>query len=312
MMRTLRTSAALGLACGLTACGASEENLSTFSLRFEATANGTPVSCTSTMTGLGEDGTASVGPSDLRFYVSNVRFYDAAGNELPVELDEDAFQYQGEHGQVSLVDLTGTSEGTCTGSGIAFAEGTSRTHPAITGRTRTADVARVAFDVGVPQLLMKEVIGATTPEEAPSPLDEMYWSWASGYRHFVFNFTVTTADGDGEGYLHIGSTDCGPADGNALTDRDSCTYVNTPTVSLDSFDLANDTVGVDLAALLAGLDFQAPLYDPETYEVIGTGPGVECHSSPDQADCSTIFGNAGIDIRTGTASSTSNAVFVRQ
>ena len=58
----------------------------------------------------------------------------------------------------------------------------------MTGTTVIEDVAAVSFDIGVPQKLMQALIGAHTEESVPSPLNEMYWNWASGYCHFVFNF----------------------------------------------------------------------------------------------------------------------------
>ncbi len=115
-------------------------------------------------------------------YVSNVRFYNAEGEEVAVTLDENEFQYSGATGQASLIDLTKNSEGTCANSAIAFAEGTARVNDVITGTTLVDSVSRVSFDVGVPQALMKDMIATTTPEAAPSPLNEMYWSWATGYR----------------------------------------------------------------------------------------------------------------------------------
>ncbi|WDT76931.1 MAG: hypothetical protein MPW16_06875 [Candidatus Manganitrophus sp.] len=56
----------------------------------------------------------------------------------------------------------------------------------------------MTFDLGVSQPLMKATIANNTAEGAPSPLNEMYWSWASGYRHFVMNFAVED-DGNGNG-----------------------------------------------------------------------------------------------------------------
>ena len=54
----------------------------------------------------------------------------------------------------------------------------------------------------------------------------------------------------------------------------------------------------------------APVYDTETFEVIGEGPGVECHSSPTQPDCLDVFGNLGIDMASGAADPTQNAAFL--
>lgn len=167
----------------------------------------------------------------------------------------------------------------------------------------------MAFDVGVPQDVMRETIANNTPEGAPSPLNEMYWSWASGYRHFVMNFTVSGPGGAGEGYLHVGSRSCGPEDGLALEDRAACKFVNTPTVALSISDLALESVVVDVRRLLQGVDFLAPIYDTTTFEVIGQGPGVECHPSPMQPDCANVFANLGLDMASGAASAESNRVF---
>jgi len=283
---------------------------SAFSLKFAATANGKEVGCTDEIAGVGADGKQTIGLSDLRFYVSNLQLLDSAGKPVSFTLDSNDFQYNKEAGAVALVDLTGNTEGSCGGTSIAFAEGTARTHKAVTGATLVSKVASLSFDVGVPQKIMKEVIATNTAESAPSPLNEMYWSWATGYRHFIFNFTVKDgAGGKGDGYVHIGSRDCGPPDGLALEDRDACTFVNTPKVVLAAFDLETDVVQIDLPALVKELDFIAPIYDPKTFEVIGQGPGVECHSSPMQPDCKPVFSDLGLDMTTGAADASSDKIF---
>jgi len=299
-------------AIALGACADADETPSEpFALRFQAVAGGAPVGCGSVLQVPGPEGTYAIGIADLRFFVGNVRAYDADGAELALELDENAFQYASAAGQVSLIDLTANDLGDCAGSALAFAEGTARTHDVITGVV-DGEVARVSFDVGVPQALMKEVIGTHTAEGAPSPLNELYWSWASGYRHYVFNFSVTAPSGQrGEGYLHIGSADCGEG-ALALDSKDTCGFVNTPAVILDAFNPSTQLVTLDLASSLQGLSFVTPIYDPVTYEVIGEGPGVSCHSSPMQPDCPPIFSSFGIDIASGIASAPANRVFSRQ
>ncbi|MCB9753817.1 MAG: metallo-mystery pair system four-Cys motif protein [Myxococcales bacterium] len=284
--------------------------LSPFSLQFAASVDGQVVGCADSITGLGLAGDITVGVSDLRFYISNLRFFDAGGSELAVELDTNEFQYSSEVGDVALIDLTSNTEGTCADSAIAFAEGTSRTNAVITGMTATDQVARVAFDVGVPQAVMKETIANNTAEGAPSPLAEMYWSWASGYRHFVFNFTIGNDGGEsGEGYIHIGSRDCAADGFNALEDRETCGLVNTPTVMLDAFDLTSGTVTLDVKAALAGLDFMVPILDPDTMEQIGEGPGVACHATPTEPDCASVFTAFGLDPATGAASEANSSAF---
>lgn len=286
---------------------------SAFALKFTATAGGKEVGCTDELTGVGAGGEHTVGLSDLRFYISNLRFTSESGEAVALTLDEDEFQYSSDAGSVALIDLTGNSEGTCAGNAVAFAEGTARTNDAVRGMAVVEDVASVSFDVGVPQALMKETIANETAEGAPSPLNEMYWSWATGYRHFVMNFTVEDGAGEkGDGYLHIGSRDCGPADGLALEDRESCGFVNTPTVALSGFDLSSDVVGVELPLAVAGLDFVAPIYDMTTFEAIGEGPGVECHSSPMQPDCEQIFASFGVSMSSGESDASKNTVFSRR
>lgn len=300
--------------CGLFAltslaggCGAAP---SPFTLQFAALVNGAPVSCAAEFTGLGPTKQNTVGVSDLRFYVSNLQFRNSAGNPVALTLDDNEFQRNDSAGAVALIDLTGNTEGSCGQSAIAFAEGTARTNSVLRGSTVVEDVASISFDIGVPQAVMKSVIAVNTAESAPSPLNEMYWSWASGYRHFVFNFAAR--DGmqqKGGGYLHVGSRNCGPPDGRALKDRESCEFVNTPKFSAPSFDLRTNKVGVDLGALVSGIDFIAPIYDPKTFEVIGQGVGAECHSAPTQPDCPQIFGNLGIDMTNGGAQASGNRVF---
>jgi uncharacterized repeat protein (TIGR04052 family) len=300
------------LAALAVACGGDDTTAAVpvpFALRFAATDDDAPVSCTTSLAGLGPDGVDSVGLSDLRFYISRLALLDDEGVPLETTLDADEFQYESGAGSVSLVDLTGNTEGTCADNAIAGAEGTARTHEAITGTVLGGPVARVTFDVGVPQDLMRETIANNTPEGAPSPLNEMYWNWASGYRHFVMNFTVSDPAGAGEGYLHVGSRNCGPDDGLALEDRAACEFINTPAVSLAVADLALDAVVVDVRRLLEGVDFVAPIYDTTTFDVIGEGPGVECHSSPMQPDCANVFANLGLDMASGEASADGNGVF---
>jgi uncharacterized repeat protein (TIGR04052 family) len=280
-----------------------------FSLVFSAVLAGSDVACGADIPGVGPDGRHSVGVSDLRFYVSNLRFLDANGEEVEVTLDDNEFQLNSAAGSVALIDLTGNSGGSCEASAIAFAEGTARTNAVITGKTFPSQVTSIAFDIGVPQSLMKEVIANNTLEGAPTPLNEMYWSWASGYRHFVFNFAVTDeAAESGGGYLHIGSRNCGPDDGLALADRENCEFVNTPQFAAD-FNLASDKVQLDLTALVASVDLVAPIYDPMTFEVIGEGVGAECHSSPMQEDCASVFGVFGLSMDTGAADASKNQLF---
>jgi uncharacterized repeat protein (TIGR04052 family) len=307
--RSFRKLAALG-AAGALAAGCSDSNdpvdLDPFTLNFAAVYNGQAVGCGDALTGFGPGGTASIELSDLRFYISNLRFFDDQGAELPVELASNEFQYTSSAGNVALIDLTGTATGACAGTGLSFPEGTARTNAVITGTSRPAKVHSISFDVGIPQPLMKNILATHTDADAPSPLAEMHWSWAHAYRHMVMNFTLSDGGVAGEGYLHVGSTDCGGDGTRAMTDRDTCGKVNTPAVHFDHFHLT-DVVGVDLGALLGNLDFQVEA-SPGGPMV----PGVACHSGAGQADTGPIFGNLGITVATGVSTPAGNSVFVVQ
>lgn len=302
---------AFALASGALSVGCGDDNgkeLRDFSAAFEARVGTTPVTCDNTISGVGPAGLHSIGASDLRFYVSNIVLHDHDGTELPLELTANEFQYTSEVGSVALIDLTSNTSGTCAGTAIAFAEGTARTNDTITGRVLDGDYHGISFDVGVPQAVMKDVIANQSVEGAPSPLGEMSWGWVGGYRHLVFNFTVTAPGGAGEGYLHVGSRDCGGEGQNALEELSECGRVYTPKADLEFEE--GSAIVFDIAPLLASLDFVSPIYDPETFEQIGEGPGVECHSAPEgQPDCPAILDSLGLDVTTGAADATANAAF---
>ncbi|MFM2420944.1 MAG: hypothetical protein RL385_5667, partial [Pseudomonadota bacterium] len=121
-------------------------------------------------------------------------------------------------------------------------------------------------------------------------------------------------DEPGMGLVHIGSLDCAPDfESMALSDRESCTFVNNPAVELTKFSLTKNVVTVDLAQILKDLDFVAPTYD-EAGEVTGSAPGVGCHSFPDDEatgdnDCGPVFDAFGLSPETGEANASKNAVF---
>ena len=273
-----------------------------FALRFAATDGNREVGCGNQIAGVGPGGADSVEISDLRFYVSNIRFTTADGKTVAPTLDENAFQYTDASGSVALVDLTDTAAGACSGEGITFPEGTARTNDAITGMVDGNAITGVTFDIAIPQAMMKAVIANHTAEDAPSPLAEMHWSWAYAYRFFVMNAVVHNGAQPGEGYMHVGSTDCGGDGSKALTDRDTCGHLNAARVALTSFDPATDMIAVDVRKLVAGMDFEVSTED-------ATYVGIECHSSPAQPDCPILFGNLGIDMATGTSSPAANSVF---
>lgn len=312
------SAAVLASVLGLSSCGddsSSSSNRSSdnsdngttnqpVSLGFKAQSGDLEANCENILGGFGLEQTDSIGIRDLRFYISNIQFFDAEGTALEVEFDSNDFQYNSEQGFVALVDLTSNTSGSCV---AAEGEGTERINSAITGSLADSEaiVTSVSFDIGLPQPVMKDVIATNTEADAPSPLNEMFWSWAAGYRHFVFNFEVmNTAGTYGDGFLHIGSRGCGSEGQLALESKEQCDFINTPSVTLDGFNPANNTVVVDIAQVLNNLSFVQAVEESEE-----TLPGVSCHSSPMQPDCLAIFTNFGVNLETGAADAASNSVF---
>lgn len=302
-LKTKVTLLSLATVFMLTGCDSESENetsMTEFSLDFTALSNGETVSCDTSLTGFGTNEEYSVGVRDLRFYVSNVAFYDQYGEEIETTFDDSDFQLNHSEGFVGLIDLTDNATGTCIDSG------TERTNTALTGMMLDTGVSKVTFDIGVPQAVMKDVIATSSAEDAPSPLNEMYWSWASGYRHFVMNFAIeNTSALTGEGFIHIGSKSCGDSGLLALENKDSCDYVNTAQVELTGFDPSMNTVVINLDELLTDVAFSSTNAETATETL-----GVSCHSaSPDiQADCGPIFNNLGLSTDDGTASASNNKV----
>ncbi len=274
-----------------------------FTLQFKAKVGAMEVNCDDLYSGLGPDGNYSIGVGDLRFYVSNLKFYTDNGNAVAPTLDDNDFQLNHAAGSVALIDFSDKNSGYCD----VASEGTPRTNTQITGTVSESAITSVSFDVGVPQATMKAVIAATdNVNDTPSPLGEMIWSWASGYRHFVINFTAMDAthmDRVENSGFHLGSRDCGTA-GKALSDQDECGLLHTPKVMLTNFDPAVNTVVVDIASLLANA--QDTDFNP------GNNFGIQCHSSATQTACVSLFPNFGLDISTGLATPGENIVFRKE
>lgn len=258
-------------------------------------------SCNDLHPGFGPDQNYSIGVSDLRFFVSNIQFFDTSGTTITTTLDDTNFQLNHEAGTVALIDFTSTEPSTYCAQAQ---EGTARTNTVITGSSSSDAIASISFDIGVPQSLMKAVIAATDNlNDTPSPLSELYWSWASGYRHFVMNFTTmdtTHTDMVENSGLHIGSRDCGGAT-KALSDQDECGLLNTPKVLLNNFNPADDIITVDVAAILNNAK--------NTDFTMGDNFGLQCHSAATQAACASLFPNFGLNLDAGTADAANNIVF---
>lgn len=299
-----------------TASSSSQASLSkdNFALNFKMQSDGLDLDCNNMVTGFGPTGDNSIGLNDLRFYVSNVQFWDAEGVELEVTLDDSDFQLNHQAGTVALIDFAGNSEGYCSSNPedrlLESSIATEATNTTITGQVDSGTIHAISFDVGVPQDLMKAVVNNHSMQDAPAPLNQMYWSWVGGYRHLLFNFAVMDSVTSGEGLVHMGSRGCTANPGElALEGKDECDWVNTAQVRLDNFMPSENSVVVDIDQLLKNVAF---IKTTEGENGTEESPGVSCHSNPAQSDCSTLFENLGVDIETGQADASANSVFIKE
>lgn len=265
----------------LAACG--DSGPKDVTITFATLVAGQPFSCTSVYAdvGTGPDAAARVfTPQDMRYYVHDVRLVKSSGEEEPVSLSEDgAWQHAG----VALLDFEDAS-GTCVAGDVA-------TNVAIEGTAPAGDYTGLAFRVGVP-----EALNHLKVDDQPSPLNRsaLYWNWTGGYKFTRIEGTTVGA------LLHLGSTGCTPVDANDLALGASCTNSNRAEVRLAQFDVAADTVVLDIATLFGGSDL--------AFNTTGTAKG--CMSGTTDPECVPMFARLGLAF--GDAAAGTQSVFANK
>ena len=290
-------------------------------ITFNGMVGDAPIACGQDYPNIGSEGT-TIAFQDARVYVSNLRLVNAAGEEVPINLEQDGlWQVQ----NVALLDYENATGG-CSDVG------TTATNNQVKGTVPEGDYDGLVFDLGVPFELNHA--DATT---APSPLNvsSLFWSWQYGYKfarieilkaqvagakapdetvnvdkgnqasaealgHAGGTEMMDMGDGAANGFwpIHLGSTGCSsPAP--VVSPAAECARPNLNTVRLESFSPANDTVTLDVATLLKGVDVGKSL------ELAPPG----CMSGFDDPDCPTLFKNLGLALETGKA--TSSQTFFR-
>jgi uncharacterized repeat protein (TIGR04052 family) len=262
------------------------------SLAFAALVGSTPVDCTTTFTAQG-DPAEDVQISDFRLYLSAIDLVDDQGTAVPLVLEENDFQSDG----LALLDFED-------GTGLCATTGDAETHTTITGTVPDGTYTGVRFVVGVPFEKNHQDVGA-----AAAPLDRisMFWNWNGGYKYVridLKNETPVSMGGNENAWnIHLGATGCNGADN--MTAPTECTNSNRPQIDIVDFDPDADTIAIDLAAALTGVDVSqnTPM----------TAPG--CMSFPnDGANCTALFTNLGLDFATGacTANRANQVLFRKQ
>ncbi len=235
-------------------------------IRFAAMVGAKPFACGESYPGIGTT-KSTITPTDLRFFVHNVRLVTDTGMEVPVTLDQDKkWQYQG----LALLDFE-NGQGPCS-------NGSSVTREIVTGTVPAGRYVGVRFTLGVPFDL-----NHADPLDVPSPLNltHMHWVWNQGFKFLRLDLKTT---GQPQGMVvHIGSTSCTPST-SMQEPPTECAHPNRAEIALSGFDPDLDTIVADLGALLAGSNL-----DTTTDE---EGPG--CMAGPDDPDCAPIFRSLGL------------------
>lgn len=256
---------------------------SVVAVQFLPEVNGTSFTCGANVPGVGS-GTHDYMVDDFRFYIYDVHINDSAsGQSYTITLDQDGTW---QLNNVAFIDL----ENGC-------GAGTPEMNDAVTGTMdvpATVDLndTELCFTLGVP-FDMNHIDEAT----AASPMNAsgMLWAWRNGRKFIRIDGVGDPGTANQAFNLHLGSQGCSNTAGNAALPPDSaCTSPNTVEVCLANFDLANDTVTVDPAPVLAATDISLAL---------GGAPG--CQSFPNDDDCIEVMPRLGLDYSYGSASSTS-------
>ncbi|MGF1574808.1 MAG: MbnP family copper-binding protein [Cyanophyceae cyanobacterium] len=271
-------------------------------IRFAAQVGDQPFDCGQTYE-LGSLSTP-MSVSDFRFYVSNLYLVDAAGNRVPVVLEQDG-QWQFE--TVALLDFEDRS-GAC-------ANGTVDTRDVVVGTVPAGNYVGLQFQLGIPFNLNH---GDAVLAPSPLNLTSLWWNWRGGYKFVRIDLEpsqpqagldrstlvastqllnpklLSHGSGHGHGHgqggsqnqgfaIHLGSTDCQAAEREQQPTQ-PCLHPNLTEVEFPRFDPATHVVVADLAALVA--ETNVTTNQPDTPS--------GCMSGRDDSDCDSILSHFGI------------------
>lgn len=244
----------------LTGCG-----LEPVTIKFRAVVGDRPFACGQVYDQIGTANSRII-PSDLRFYLHNIRLVNDKGGEVPVRLTQDhKWQYQ----DVVLLDFENKTP-PCN-------QGTVQLNDEIHGSVPSGTYTGIRFTLGVPFALNH---GDSSTAPSPLSLSAMFWGWRAGYKFIRFD------DAQDLVRLHVGSTACvGPNPSQTIR----CDRLNLGEAYLPSFTPATDEIIADVAALFSDSDLSVNTPD--------TAPG--CESSPNDLDCDPVFANLGINFSNG-------------
>jgi uncharacterized repeat protein (TIGR04052 family) len=251
------------------ACG---DNTVAVNLSFQPVLSGQPFGCNKIYRDVGTT-KSTVEVKDFKMYVHKLELLDGAGVATPVVLEQDQRWQRNDLALLDFDDATG-----------ACAQGTPETNVAIRGTVPFGDYTGIRFTVGVAD--EDNHLDAAT---SPVPLNEpgMWWSWKGGFKYVRLDVKTRA---NPSYYLHLGATACdGTASGGF-----SCSSGNSPTITLQTFDLNRDRVMFDVGKLWADVDIDHQI-DFQSDFVQG------CMAFEGDPECPAVFARLGM-APNGTAS----------
>jgi uncharacterized repeat protein (TIGR04052 family) len=247
-------------------------------LQFAALINGQPFECGKSYANVGST-QASLTPTDLRLYVSEVALVNAQGEVVPVKLTQDGIW---QLDNIAFLDFE-NGAGPCR-------NGTAAVNTTVRGTVPAGQYRSLKFTMGLP---FAHNHGDATQAAPPLNNSAMFWSWQGGYRFIKFDATSKSAPGASDvqdaafvaasGFaVHVGSTQCASA--SATTAPTACKNPNRMVLQFDNYDPAKSIVAMDVGALLAGTNV--------TVNARRTSPG--CMSFEKDADCNAVMAAMGL------------------
>lgn len=282
------------LACsGDKAAGEYEFAGGEFTIHFAATVGDEAFACGKTFDSVGSQNTA-VEAQDFRFYVSNLRLVTAEGDEVEVDLVEDApFQSS----RVALLDFEDAT-------GACSANGSPETNMKLRVSAPEGRYQGLRFSTSVP-----EDLNHRDPTSNPDPLQvtSMQWNWLLGYKFMRAEMRplhqggmggAGGADGQtGHGHMgadsqfHLGSLGCTNEDGATSAPDEECKKPNRNEIYLKEFHPEKEAIVADLGAMMQGADLTQMNH---------------CHGATSDA-CVSNYASVGIDYETGELLETQSA-----
>jgi len=245
-----------------------------YSIQVQPLVGDTPFSCASTVDGLGTTA-ASMWATDFRMFLHDIAVIEADGTRVPFAVEEDA-QWQGQ--DTVLLDFA-DGQGRCE-------DANAETNDLITGTLPTGtEPVGIEFTVGLPPELNH--IDAAS---AAAPFNDtgLWWTWSGGFKWVRLDFENEAGD---PFYFHHGATGC---DGSPDTGFD-CAYANDTRIVVDTFDPDSQSLSMDIGALFAGNDFDAPVDFAAGDFVKG------CMAFGGDPECQPIFESLGINFEDDSA-----------